>query len=334
MHDTASGTAPPRATSDGIPDLKWINRALPIADVARKLEFRFGERGMIHCWHPERHQHGDRTPSVSIRQKNNTIHCFGCGTKPMSVVDLVVDARRLTVADAARWLEQNFEVRRIKPRKHLAAAGARHPYMVGMEQPVELLVRSCLWAHLSVSAQRIVPVLLSFAERAGRDTFRVEISYRGMMRYSGVRSFNAVSGALDQLADIGWLQRPANATRSQLLRDTGAYVLTPYSDVVKELGNTLFLEERQIIQAERELRDQQRRDRRAVMADRGGQNAEGNKPQPKIERTVPPNGVTKYESLYSRDSVDEKHATPTLSPELMTLPRPSKAPAGAADLRR
>src|ERR1017187_6527648 len=102
--------------------------------------------------------------------------------------------------------------------------------MVGREQPLELLVRFGLWGHLSAPAQRIAPVLLSFSESAGRDTLQVEISYREMMRYSGVKSFNAVSGALAQPADIGWLQRPANATHGQFLRDTGSYILTPYSE--------------------------------------------------------------------------------------------------------
>ncbi len=148
MPDSATGSTQsqghvtPRVPREGIPDLKWINRSLSIVDVARKLGLRSGDRNMIHCWHPERHQHGDRTPSVSILQKNNSIRCFGCGKKPMSVVDLIMDTRGLTVAEAARWLDENFAVQRIQPGKHLAGAGAQHPYIVGMETPIELLVRS------------------------------------------------------------------------------------------------------------------------------------------------------------------------------------------------
>jgi hypothetical protein len=73
--------------AEGIPDLRWINRHLSIGDVARELKL----------------QHWDRTPSVAICRKNNTIHCFGCGTKPMSVVDLVMDKRGITIAEAGRW---------------------------------------------------------------------------------------------------------------------------------------------------------------------------------------------------------------------------------------
>jgi hypothetical protein len=300
--------------ANSIPDLKWINRSLPIAEVARKLGLRFGERGMIHCWHPDRHQHGDRTPSASIRKTNNTIRCFGCGTKPMTVVDLIVDASGITVADAARWLDQNFEVRRIRPRRHLAGAGSQRPYKVGMEQPIELLVRSGLWAYLSAPAQRIAPVLLSFAEHASRETFRVEISYRGMMRYSGLRSFNAVSGALEQLAEIGWLQRAGNGARGQVLRDTGGYVLTPFSQAVLDLANALSQRERELIQAEKELRKQQRHNRRAVLAERV-QGVSTPKESEKDGETLPRHGVTKYKSLYPRDSVGENDDAPRLSPE-------------------
>src|SRR3974377_1986600 len=92
-----SGVGPPKRMTEGIPDLKWINRSLPIADVARRLGVRFGQPGMVHCWHPDKHEHGDRTPSRSIRPKNNTTKCFGCGTKPLSVADLVMDVLGLSL---------------------------------------------------------------------------------------------------------------------------------------------------------------------------------------------------------------------------------------------
>ena len=93
----------------------------------------------------------------------------------------------------------------VAARKHLAAGAAQHPYMVGVEQLIELLVPSGLWASLSAPGQGLPPVVLSFAQRSGRETFQVEISYRSMMHYCGMRSFNAVGSGLPQLSDIGWL---------------------------------------------------------------------------------------------------------------------------------
>jgi hypothetical protein len=61
----------PRVSLLGVPDLKFINRPIAIADVARELDLSIGDNGNIHCWHP-------------------SVKCFGCGTGPLSVVDLVM----------------------------------------------------------------------------------------------------------------------------------------------------------------------------------------------------------------------------------------------------
>jgi len=91
-------------SSSSIPDLKWVNRHLPIRDICSALRLRLGAGGMIHCWHPERHKAGDRTPSVSIRKSTNRLLCFGCGSKTLSVVDVVMDALSTDVAGAVVWL--------------------------------------------------------------------------------------------------------------------------------------------------------------------------------------------------------------------------------------
>jgi hypothetical protein len=248
--------------------LKWINRQLPIADVALRLGLRFGQGGMIHCWHPERHQNDDRTPSVSIMASTNRIKCFGCNSKLMSVVDLVMDVHAVDVRAAAEWLATNFNVPRIRKGKHLQAATPARSFMVGHEQPIELLVKSGIWAGLSPQAQRIVPVLFYFAERQHQNTFLVRIAYRRIMRYSGVRSFTSMSKALKQLEEIGWL-KPApsgGSVRSgAILREVSSYVLTPFSDELCDLANGTTAEIRAEIEAERELREEQRRARRRAL---------------------------------------------------------------------
>jgi len=57
-----------------IPDMLYINRQIPIADVAHALGLRLDGARKIHCWHPERHKNGDRTASVGIRRVNNTLN--------------------------------------------------------------------------------------------------------------------------------------------------------------------------------------------------------------------------------------------------------------------
>lgn len=75
----------------GIPDLRFINRKVPIIDAARALGLRISANGNIHCWRPGSHQNADRTASVGIRKTNNTVKCFGCGVGPFGVVDLVAN---------------------------------------------------------------------------------------------------------------------------------------------------------------------------------------------------------------------------------------------------
>ena len=102
----------PRGT--GIPDMRFINRELPIVEVARALDLRLDGAGKIHCWHPDRHQHGDRTASVGIRASNNTVKCFGCDSKPMGPIDLAMDVHGLGAADAARGSQNASRCRRYR----------------------------------------------------------------------------------------------------------------------------------------------------------------------------------------------------------------------------
>jgi len=48
-----------------VPDLKYINRNVPIIDVARALGLDVGASN-IRCWRPELHQNGDRTPRLGF----------------------------------------------------------------------------------------------------------------------------------------------------------------------------------------------------------------------------------------------------------------------------
>jgi len=243
----------------GIPDFRRINRNLPIAEVAKALELRFGQSGMIHCWHPEKHQHGDRTPSVGIQKSVNRVKCFGCETPPMSVIDLVIDAQATDAAGAAAWLERNFEVPRIPKGRHLEPTRPLPRYDVGHEQPLELLVKSGVWATLRPQAQRIGPVLLHFAEKREHDTFRVQLSNRGIMRYSGIKSFGSVSKGIAQLEEIGWLSiLRGDARAGGLIRAANTYILTPYSDAILELANAMAAQNRKEIEIEREMRRLQR----------------------------------------------------------------------------
>lgn len=297
-----------------IPDFKWVNRHLPMRDVCVALGLRVDPAGMIHCWHPERHKAGDRTPSVSIRKSTNRLRCFGCGSKTLSVVDVVMDALGTDVAGAARWLKQHFNVKHIAKGRHLKDSHTIRPYRVGFEQPIELLVKSGIWAMLNPGSQRIIPALFYLAEPGkGPDTFVAQVSYRTILRYSGVKSFETISKALKQLAELGWLSTlPQANPDASVLRDVNTYILTPYSDAVMEMANSMAASFRADIEQERELRRQERKARR-----RNTQAIEGSS---SIAASKKPDALLKSTSLYDKRSVGQNGATRSVAESWPNLP--------------
>lgn len=253
----------------GLPDLQFINRKIPIIEVARALDLRIGGNGNIHCWRPELHQNADRTASVGIRKTNNTVKCFGCGIGPLGPVDLVIAVRDLTgPAEAARWISEHFTVPELPRGKHLVQP-ERRIFQVGFESDIGLLVRSGLWAQLSPPARSIVPVLLEFGQRNPLEqTLAVQVSYRALARSSGVASHRAIARVLRELQEIHWLT-PVRGRREPgagPVRTVSTYVITPRSDELLELANAHFAKTRDDIEVERRFRAEQRskRPRRVV----------------------------------------------------------------------
>ncbi len=265
----------PGSSKRGIPDMRFINREVPIAEVAQSLDLRLDGNDKIHCWHPERHQHGDRTASVGIGKSNNTVKCFGftCDSPPMGPIDLVMDVLRFTnPADAATWIAERFQVPLIPARQRLKGVDGPR-YRVGLERGLGLLIRSGLWAGLSAPARAIAPVLLEYGEKdpSFAGTLRVQMAYRTMARHSGVQSHNAIRKGLVELGEIGYLELPTAALSRSFNRESATYVVTPNSDQLRELANAKARQRQQEIDAEIELRKRQRNERlRASRKSQGG----------------------------------------------------------------
>jgi hypothetical protein len=245
----------------GIPDLRFINRRIAITDIARALDLRLGDNGNIHCWRPECHHNGDRTASVGFRKANNTVKCFGCGTGPLSVTDLVMVVLDIkNPGDAALWVAARFDVPEISSGKHVVES-ERRIFRYSRESEIGVLIRSGLWPLLSVAARSLAPVLLEFAEPRTRS---VTISFLAMMRYSGVASPNAISAALRELEQIHWLSIVAGRREpgSGPVRTTSTYVLTPRSDELMDLANANCKQMREEIEIQRQIRAEARAKRR------------------------------------------------------------------------
>jgi hypothetical protein len=248
--------------------MRFINRQVPIDKVARALDLRLDGLTKIHCWHPERHKNGDRTASVGIRSINNTVKCFGCDSKNMGPIDLVMDVLETTAADAALWIAGLFNVPSIPARKRQTVE-SRPRGAVGRERGLGLLVRSGLWGTLSESAKAVAPVLEEFSEKTVNPGCEptLRMSYVAICRFSGLRSPNAIRKALLELGELGFVRLPESGLRQHPSRQPSLYIVTPDSDELYEAANAFAARQRVEIEAERELRSRLRTDRIRCLAE-------------------------------------------------------------------
>ena len=103
-----------------------------------------------------------------------------------------------------------------------------------------------------------------FAERED-DSDLVKLSYRAISRYSRIKSRNAIAKAIQELEDLHWLIRIRPRSES-VIRETNLYRVTPGSDELRELANAIARQHSEEIQAEQDVRAQQRAERRRTLS--------------------------------------------------------------------
>ena len=215
---------------------------------------------MVHCWRPENHQHGDRTPSVGLDRRANRAKCFVCDERTLSPIDLVMSVLGLDVRAAVQWITSRYDVPAAPKGRHI-----EHPerwperFRVGAGSAGDMLVRSGIWASLTPAQRSLVRVLETFADPLTR---LATISYRGMMRYAGVRSQSTVSSALKRFRALHFL-RVETTRDSEGLRAVGAYRLDWDDPDFLQFADKCFRRHREQAEQERELRRTARRKRAA-----------------------------------------------------------------------
>lgn len=179
----------------GVPDLQEAKR-IPIDAVAEQLGIeRHGN--MLRCWRPDKHQHGDRTPSVGIDRRKNRVRCFVCDVRQLSAIDLVRAVLGCETFDAILWLDHEFgPLPRIPKGKHLARR-EQSPWRgpVGLRGRLEPVIRSGLYAELSWPQKAVLTVLDNFCDSNDMCT----LSYAAIKRFTGISKDSTVSSALRQL---------------------------------------------------------------------------------------------------------------------------------------
>ena len=245
--------------SQTIADAAYIRNSIDVRRVAEILRIR-GSGKAFHCWKGVKHANGDADPSVRLWR--NRLRCFVCDGPCVGPIDLVMTVVGLDVKQAIDWIADRFEVPRIPVTRQNSRANQLRYY--DLADPMAFLVRSHIYAWLSGPGRQLVPVMLAFSEQKelSADSPRdVQISYRALMRYSGLGSPNSVRNGLRELEIIGWLSRRAGYSCGPV-RSTGRYVVRPFAQSVVELAHQLAREAQSTIAGERTHR---RSEREAVL---------------------------------------------------------------------
>ena len=88
-------------------ELKQFKAALSITAVAADLGIPV-VRGRCRCFFPQRHSHGDRTPSVSFSEERGTFRCWVCDDVRGDVISLVQIAKNCSFLEALNWLKETY----------------------------------------------------------------------------------------------------------------------------------------------------------------------------------------------------------------------------------
>lgn len=88
-------------------ELKQFKSAISITAVAKSLGIDV-VRGKCRCFFPQRHVHGDRTPSVSISESYGTFRCWVCDDVRGDVISLVQIVKDCGFTEALGWLMEQY----------------------------------------------------------------------------------------------------------------------------------------------------------------------------------------------------------------------------------
>lgn len=99
-------------------ELKQFKASISITAVAQSLGVDV-VRGKCRCFFPQRHSHGDRTPSVSVSEERGTFRCWVCDDVRGDVISLVQLIKDCSFTEALDWLMEQYPF--------LVPNGARRP---------------------------------------------------------------------------------------------------------------------------------------------------------------------------------------------------------------
>jgi hypothetical protein len=241
------------------PDFEYIRTKIPIVAVAEELGLKVSAY-RARCWRTENHRNGDANPSLSFQKKQNRGMCFVCDLHTWSNIDLVMLYLDCDLRSAISWITQRFTAPAIATGAHIKKREAWYPHFHSgvIEDVLTTLVRCGIWSELTHAERSILPLFVTFVDR---DSGLTEISYRGMMRYSGVGSQATVAKAIRRFEQMRILQ-VARKPGELLFRSINQYRLTLDDPAFEELVRRVFKTQREEIEIEKQNRAEEKAARR------------------------------------------------------------------------
>ena len=188
-----------------LPDMAWINRQVPILELARELGLPSGRK--ITC--PE-----CRSKRLTFSPRLNLWRCWKCDPngERKSPLDLVMFILDLDVYHAAVWIGERWAISsKVQPERTQSERGVSKPVFSQMRRiPVKdkskpslpALVTSMGWTRLSSRARLVAVLLFAAAQESEDHTFT--ISRAGLADWSGIRQSNGSWARINrELEDIG-----------------------------------------------------------------------------------------------------------------------------------
>ena len=241
------------------PDLEHIKTKIPIQEIASELGLIVrGHRA--NCWRLENHRNGDSDPSITFWKKKNRGRCWVCDEHSWSNLDLLMMVLPCDFPTAVAWVCERFQIPAAKPGKHIVHRNGWHPsYRVYTNESLfEWLVRSGLWAELTPTQRSVLPALHAFTDA---ETGLAEVSYRGLMRYAGVRSLTSIAAAVRHFRRIHLLQVEPRIGNDGF-RACNRYRFTFNDPKFLDLLNKIYRSHFEAVQLERAFRAEERKRRR------------------------------------------------------------------------
>jgi hypothetical protein len=161
--------------------------------------------------------------------------------------------------EAVSWITDRFPVPLLPKGSHVKKREAWSPrFHSGVaENVVTTLVRSGIWSDLSHAERSILGALVTFTNR---DTGPAEISYRGLMQYSGVGSQATIAAAIRHFEQMRLLQ-VVRLPGGLCLRRVNRYRLTLDDPEFQAMVMKVFQRQRDEIELEKQLRADERKAR-------------------------------------------------------------------------